>query len=173
MLVETTLEEFDSNVWGYHLPVAKQQAQEFIEGDNRRVQCIINGQLNLHCALMPYPEGYFILMNQPNVKKLGIKPGDKVSVKIEKDNSDYGLPMPDSFMALLSQDELGNEYFHKLTPGKQRSLIYIVAKVKNIDSQINKGLAILDHLTTSKGKLDFKQLNEKIKEYNQRGRLQK
>ena len=110
-------------------------------------------------------------MNQTNVKKLKIKEGDAVSIVIDKDTSEYGVPMPDSFLALLSQDEQGSEYFHQLTPGKQRSLIYIVGKVKNIDSQINKGLAILNHLTETKGQLDFKRLNEKIKEYNQRAKL--
>jgi len=120
---------------------------------------------------MPYPKGYFILMNQANVKKLNIKEGDPVNIVINKDTSEYGVPMPDSFLALLSQDEQGSAYFHQLTPGKQRSLIYIVGKVKNIDSQINKGLAILSHLTEAKGQLDFKRLNEKIKEYNQRSKL--
>lgn len=173
MQLITTLARFDSNVWNYHLPVSKQQAKEFIEGDNRRVICTVNDKLKLHCALMPYPKGYFVLMNQANIKKLNIKEGDPVRLVIEKDISDYGIPIPDSFLALLSQEEQGSKYFHGLTPGKQRSLIYIVGKVKNIDSQINKGLAILDHLTEAKGQLDFKRLNEKIKEYNQRSKLNK
>ncbi|MBE62878.1 MAG: hypothetical protein CMB89_11005, partial [Flammeovirgaceae bacterium] len=69
------------------------------------------------------------------------------------------------------QDKLASEFFHDLTPGKQRNLIYIISKVKNTDSRINKALAIIDHLTERNGKLDFKLLNEKIKEYNQRGKL--
>ncbi len=172
MVIQSTLARFDSNVWDYHLHITKEQAKKFVE-DNRRVICTINNTVKLHCALMPYPSGYFILMNQANVKKLNINEGDMVSIFIEKDTSAYGIPMPDSFLALLSQDDQGSEYFHKLTPGKQRSLIYIVGKVKNIDSQINKGLAILDHLTEAKGKLDFKNLNTKIKDYNQRSKLNK
>ena len=72
---------------------------------------------------------------------------------------------------LLEQDEEGSKYFHQLTPGKKRSLIYLVGSVKNIDSQLNKGLAILDHLKAEQGNLDFKKLNQLIKEYNQRSKL--
>ena len=71
-------------------------------------------------------------------------------------------------MVLLSQDLEGSDYFHKLTKGKQRSLIHIVGKVKNIDSQLAKGLAIMHHLKEAQGELDFKRLNVLIKEYNNR-----
>ncbi|MBK8517794.1 MAG: hypothetical protein IPL55_16360 [Saprospiraceae bacterium] len=57
-------------------------------------------------------------------------------------------------------------FFHALTPGKQRSLIYIVGKVKNTESKIRKSLAIADHLTSNKGKIDGKLLYEALKEYN-------
>ncbi len=72
---------------------------------------------------------------------------------------------------LLDQDEAGKNHFNQLTPGKKRSLIYIVAKVKNIDSQLNKGLAIIEHLKQENGMLDFKKLNVLIKMYNQRSKL--
>ncbi|MTI20549.1 DUF1905 domain-containing protein [Fulvivirga sp. RKSG066] len=171
MTFKTTLEKFESNVWGFHLPVAEQYAEPFVEGDDKRVKCVINEELTLHCALMPRNNEYFILMNKKNIDKLGLAIGQTVDVQLEKDTSEYGMPMPDSFRMLLDQDEEGNDYFHKLTPGKQRTLIYIVGKVKNIDSQLNKGLAILYHLTSRQGKLDFKILNETIKEYNQRSKL--
>jgi len=74
---------------------------------------------------------------------------------------------------LLEQDDEGRIFFEKLTPGKKRSLVYLVGKVKNIDSQLNKGLAILDHLKSVEGKLDFKKLNELIKDYNQRSKLRR
>lgn len=70
---------------------------------------------------------------------------------------------------MLDQDEQGNELFHALTKGKQRSLVYLVTKVKNSDSRLNKSLAIIEHLKDVKGQLDFKMLNEKIKYYNNLG----
>lgn len=120
---------------------------------------------------MPGKKEFFILVNQNLIKKLELKPGDQVELVIEKDHSEFGHQVPESFQALLEQDNEGKRFFDQLTPGKQRSLIYIVGKVKNIDSQLNKGMAILDHLKSTRGKLDFKQLNILIKQYNQRSKL--
>lgn len=167
----TTLQKFDSKLWGYHLPVPPAIADNFIKGNDRRVVCKINNSIQTRGALMPYSEGYFILINQDLVKKLHLSIGDKVNLKVEKDKSEFGLPMPDSFRALLDQDTESNAFFNQLTPGKKRNLIYLVGKVKNIDSQLNKGLAIMDHLKTEKGILDFKKLNHLIKAYNQRSKL--
>ena len=127
----------------------------------------------MQCALMPYSQGYFILINKTRVKKLGLRVNEEVQLFLEKDNSEYGHEMPESFEMLLEQDEEVSKYFHQLTPGKKRSLIYLVGKVKNVDSQLNKGLAILDHLKTDHKLLDYKKLNELIKEYNQRSKLKR
>ena len=167
----TTLQKFDSNLWGFHFPVLEIIAKNFIEGNDRRVICWINDEFQIQNALIPYSEGYFLLINKDLVKKLNLSVGEEVKLKLEKDRSEFGLPMPESFRTLLEQDTEGNQYFEKLTPGKKRSLIYIVGKVKSIDSQLNKGLAILHHLKMEEGKLDFKKMNQLIIEYNQRSKL--
>ena len=167
----STLENFGFKIWGYHIPVNEEITNQFSEGSFRRVVCTINGIETIHSALMPIDKGSYILVNKQLRTKLGLQEGDSVKVTLEKDTSEYGRPMPESFLVLLDQDEIGSKYFHDLTPGKQRSLIYIISKVKNVNSQLNKGLAILDHLTERKGQIDYKGLNEKIKEYNQRGKM--
>jgi len=169
--VHTTLEKFDSNLWGHHFPIPDDIASRFIEGNNRRVTCRINETHTMQCALMPSSKGYFLLINKSLVAKLGLTIGEKVVLELEKDRSEFGHEVPEVFSALLEQEEEGREYFYKLTPGKQRSLIYLAGKVKNIDSQMGKTLAILQHLKDEKGKLDFKKLNILIKEYNQRLKL--
>ena len=170
-IFKTRLDLFDSNVYGYHFPVPSTIATKFVDGNDRRVICTVNDTITFHCALMPRGEINYILANSSLRKKLMIEQGDEVTIAVEKDTSDYGFPMPESFQTLLEQDMEGNQIFHSLTKGKQRSLIYLVLKVKNIDSQINKGLAILHHLRESQGKLDYKLLNERIKEYNQNNKL--
>lgn len=167
----TTLQKFDPKLFGYHFPVPVEIAESFIEGNNRRVICHINNQYHMQCALMPYSDGYFILINKDKVKMLGLSLHDSVNLSLEKDHSEYGHEVPESFQMLLDQDTEGNAFFDQLTVGKKRSLIYLVGKVKNINSQLNKGLAILDHLKMEQGKLDFKKLNQLIKEYNQRSKL--
>jgi hypothetical protein len=168
--LNTRLQKYDSPLWGYHFKISTEVAAKYIDGNNRRVVCDINGMHRMQCAIMPSREGFFILINKDLVQKLGLRLDEEVMLKIEKDHSEFGHSVPESFEALLEQDHEGKRYFDQLTPGKQRSLIYIVGKVKNIDSQINKGMAILDHLKIFKGKLDFKKLNVLIKEYNQRSK---
>ena len=169
--IVTTLQKFDPKLFGYHFPIPIDIAKSFIVGMNRRIICHINNEHKIQCALMPYCNGYFILINQSLVKKLNLSINQEVSLTLEKDTSEYGHEVPETFQMLLEQDEKGSEFFEQLTPGKKRSLIYLVGKVKNIDSQLNKGLAILDHLKVEQGKLDFKKLNQLIKEYNQRSKL--
>lgn len=163
-----TLEDFHSKLYRYHIPISKEDGDQFVDGDNRRILCSINGNEPYQCALMHMEAGYYILVKNEMRKKLGIDEGDELNVTIEKDHSEFGHEVPESFQVLLDQDDEGREYFERLTKGKQRSLIYIVKKVKNVDSQLAKGLAIMHHLRESKGDLDYKRLNEVIKEYNNR-----
>ncbi|MFT6868587.1 MAG: hypothetical protein ACJA08_003441 [Cyclobacteriaceae bacterium] len=169
---KSVLSQFlDTRVYNLYISIAKESGKHFIDGDNRRVICTFSDNLRIQTSLMPWPEGYFILINQKLKNNLGIELGDEVAFMLDKDHSDYGMVVPDELLVLLDQDDLGSKYFHQMTPGKQRSLIYIVNQVKNPDSRMNKSLAIVDHLKESEGKLDSEQLNIKIKEYNQRGRL--
>ena len=164
----TTLEDFRSKLFRYHLLISKEVGDPFVEGSNRRITCSINGNTPYQCALMHIEGGYYILVNNQIRKKLGINEGDKISVTIEKDQSEFGHEVPESFQVLMDQDKDGREFFEQLTKGKQRSLIYLVNKVKNVDSQLAKGLAIMHHLKESSGELNFKRLNVLIKEYNNR-----
>ncbi|MBK8347379.1 MAG: YdeI/OmpD-associated family protein [Saprospiraceae bacterium] len=163
----TILNQFEnSSLWGWHFLVPNEVAVLFVNGKDRRVVVTINNKTTLHCALMPNKDTWFIMLNQGMQKQIGVPSGGDLSVVITKDNSRYGMPMPDEFREVLDQDPQADYYFHTLTPGKQRSLIYIISKVKNTDSRIKKALAISDHLVANKGVIDYKLLNEALKAYN-------
>ena len=168
MQFKTTIEKFDSNLWSYYVVIPKNIGAQFIKGENRRVKCSINGAPPIQSALMPKGEIYSIYVKKSFMKDHSINESDQVDVQLVKDESDYGMPLPDTFEMLLDQDEEGQKLFKALTMGKQRSLVHIVGKVKNVDSQIAKGLAIMHQLKESNGALDFKRLNELIKIYNNR-----
>jgi hypothetical protein len=163
---QSTLENFHIRLWQFHIPIPDELAELFIEGDNKRVTCKINTAESYPAAIMKCKEYYFILVNQQLRSRLGISEGDKVSVILEKDRSEYGHEMPEELQVLMDQDEEGYGFFQALTKGKQRALIYLVNKVKNPTSRLNKSLAIISHLKEVHGALDFKALNEKIKYYN-------
>lgn len=160
---------FNSKLWGHHIIVPQSITEHFIDGDNRRVIVKINGSAKLRSALMPINKvESFILINKEVRTKLGLSQGDEVTIEIEKDHSEFGMDVPEELSVLLDQEPEANNFFEELTPGKQRSLIYIVSKVKNTNSRLNKALAIVHHLKEVNGKLDFKMLNETIKYYNNR-----
>ncbi|MFN4123613.1 MAG: YdeI/OmpD-associated family protein [Flavobacteriales bacterium] len=76
--------------------------------------------------------------------------------------------MPEEFEEVMQQDEIGSQLFHQLTAGKKRSLLYMIGKVKNVQSRINKSLAVMEHLKENQVKLDYKILNEKMEEFNRK-----
>lgn len=161
-----TLGKFDFNHWHYHIPVPDEIANQMMDETHRRVLIWIKNAGPFHMALMKAKECWYVLVNQELRKKLELDEEMPFSVRIERDHSEFGHEVPEELEVLLDQDEEGNEYFRKLTPGKQRSLIYLVTTVKNSESRMRKSLAILHHLKLAKGKLDFKQLNVWIKHYN-------
>lgn len=163
---DTTLAQMDSDVWSYHIPVPPEVAEQFSEND-RRVICTLNEEHSFHCAIMPGGNGtWFITVNKERRKKLGLELGMEVQASLVKDESKYGMPMPEELGALLEMDEEGSHYFHSLTMGKQRSLIHVVGKHKHSDTRLRKALVIVDYLKWSKGKLDYKELNQAFKDSN-------
>lgn len=161
---KTTLGRFDSNLWHFHVVAPLKKVSSLIEKGDKRVICTLNKTISFHAALMPLGDGnFFINVNQEIRKKLKLGDGDEVHVSLEKDNSEYGMPLPEEFRELLNQDCEGNKVFHSLTPGKQRTLLYMIGKPKSADLRIRNGIAILEHLKRNKGQIFSKQLREDMK----------
>jgi len=128
---KSIVSQFESSpLWGWHFLVPDDIASMFVDGKDRRVVCTINDILKLHCALMPSKDTWFVMMNQPNIKKLNVALHGEINVAMQKDTSDYGMTMADEFREVLDQELSADKYFHALTPGKQRTLLHIVNSVK-------------------------------------------
>ena len=150
---------------GWHFIVVTREAAdsfEFPKG-SRRVVCTLNGVETFPCALMPYDGAFFVMVNKKIRSRLGIEPGDTISVEIQKDESKYGMPMPEELEEVLRQDPAGNKLFHALTPGKQRSMMYYIGKFKDIDRRITYSLIFLEHLKRNDGKIVSQKLLEEFK----------
>jgi uncharacterized protein YdeI (YjbR/CyaY-like superfamily) len=116
---------------------------------------------------MPRGDGtHFININKELRDQLKLRVGMEVTATLQKDESKYGLPIPEELQELLIQDPEGDRLFHALTPGKQRSLIYIVGKPKQSETRIKKAVVLIEHLKANLGKIDFKRLNEDMKAAN-------
>ena len=154
------LNRFNSELWHFHLKVPPSIFSKFKDEENLRVILRVNDLVEWQAAIMLGGEDYyFININKEHRKKLKLEIGDKAKVKIWKDESKYGLPMPEEFEELLKMDPEGDEVFHKLTPGKQRALLFIIGKPKSSQLRIEKSVVVLEHIKRNKGQIDFKLLN--------------
>jgi len=165
MKFTSQLEKLDSAVWNMHLTVPKEISDQLMSSSGNRVICNIDDRWEFHAALMPKGEGiYFINVNKEIRKKLNLTEGDKVPITLSVDNSKYGIHLPEEMEVLLEQDIEGNAVFHKLTIGKQRSLLHLIGTPKSSDTRLRKALMTLDYLKSVNGELDFKELNIFFKE---------
>lgn len=150
---------------GWHfLIVEKEIAAKFgFEDRFKRVVCSINGGESFQCALMPWGELFYIIVNQKKRDEVGVVAGDMVNVVLVKDESKYGLPMPEEFAEVLKQDPDGDRLFHALTKGKQRSILYLLSRSNDIDIRIHQALLIVEHLKENDGKIVDSKLQEEMK----------
>lgn len=164
---QTKVEKFsDTRLWSHHFKIQAAIAESLIEGKDRRVLCSINGEKAFQCAIMHGKEGsYFINLNKEIRGKHSLLDGEVIKVSLEKDKSEFGLPFPEVFREVLDTDPPALEYFNKLTPGKQRNLLYIVNKPKSEEKKIEKSIVIANHLKKMNGKIDFKVLNQDFKDF--------
>ena len=169
--VSSVLEESTNKLWGCHFAVPQVVAETFVAAsgkEGKRVICTLNEKINYQCALLPRGDGsYLITVNKSTQTKLGLKIGSKVNVSLRKDESEYGLPMPEELAEVLAQDEEGSRLLHALTPGKIRTLLYMVGQPKNTDIRLHRALTVVEHLKMNKGKIDYKQLNLSLRERGQ------
>ena len=159
------LERSDNKLWGAHFDVPGRIVKKLIEGESRRVLCVLNGSAQHQCALIPHGNGTFVItVNKQLRDKLGLEFGMEVNVSLKKDTSVYGLPMPEELNELLRQDSEGNKVFHALTRGKQRTLLYIIGSAKGSEMRITRSLVIVQHLKSNNGKINHKQLGVMLKD---------
>jgi hypothetical protein len=154
--------QYDS---GWHFVHVAAKIGEKFEKKNgsRRVVCTINGTEGFQCALLPSDGNFVIVVNKAKRTKLGIEEGSRITVELARDESKYGLPMPPEFKEVLKQDRHGSKLFHSLTAGKQRSILWWIGKIKDIDKRIHTALIFIEHLKKNDGKIVHDRLDAELK----------
>jgi len=146
-------------VWSFHFKIPDTIALALLK-TSKRVVCVINNDVSYQCGLLSAGDlGYFVNVNATIRKAARIELNDRVSLFLKSDTSKYGLPVPEVFLELLTQDDEFEEIFHALTHGKQRSLIHLVGTFKSERKQMEQTMCIREYLLQVKGKLDYKELN--------------
>ena len=99
----------------------------------------------------------YISINAARMKKLKVEEGDTVSVSLTKDESKYGMELPEELVEIFRQDKEAKRRFDLLTPGKQRYIIFYVAGVKNPQLRIDRAMLLLTNLKKlPEGKEEFR-----------------
>jgi uncharacterized protein YdeI (YjbR/CyaY-like superfamily) len=107
----------------------------------------VNDKVKYHCAIHTDGSGgYRIMLNKEGCKKLGLTRGETIHVELEKDRSEYGVPIGEQLREVLDQNPEADKVFHGFTKGKQRTLIYWANNVKSSDIRIRRALVMTDHL---------------------------
>lgn len=165
--------EFESNIFyleylgnSRHIAVPKWVVDEIGGLQKQRLICNVNGIMEFQCGLMPLGEGAgYIYLNKKRIKELGIDESSVIKIRLREDNSEYGMDMCEELQIILAQDEEVNYKFHKLTKGKQRTLIHYISNFKTSDKRIEKALTMAQHLVNMPdGKLDYKVIYGKKEE---------
>lgn len=146
----------DSSPPWHILRVPKAEVAHFgFKGNLRRVICRLAGAETFNCSLFPSKGDYFITLNKKLRDKLGLAVGSNVIIELERDESRFGMPMPEEFAEVLRQDPEGDALFNKLSPGDQRLMLKLIVFVKDIDKRIARSLVGIEVLKRSEGKFDY------------------
>lgn len=133
------------------------------EGKSRRVICTIKGGEPFPCALMPWGEIFYIMVNKQRRTELGLEVGQMVDIVLEKDESKYGMPMPEELQEVMNQDPDGSKFFEELTAGKKRGIMWQISTIKDIDKRIHTALIYIEHIKKNEGKIVHEELMKELK----------
>ncbi len=172
--LKSTLTRIPSQVWYKGLPISSADETDLIDGGNKRIICSLPGLPSSNCTMLSDGKGdYFIILNESRCKKIGLVLGEEIEFQIEQDKSELGMTMSDEFAEVMNQFDEAKRVFDVLTPGKKRSLIYWADNVKSAEIKVRRAIMLCTYLEANKDDLDFKTLNQEMKEANRLARLSK
>ncbi len=115
--------------------------------NNKRVLCLINKSIELHCAILRTKENeYYVIISNAICKQLQLKVGNKIDCMFSVDNTEHQFKMPETLQEVLNSDDAAKKIFDNLTDGNKRGLMHLVALLKTTDKQIMRALLIAEKI---------------------------
>ena len=91
------------------------------------------------------------------MKKLGKTLGDSVSVQLEKDESEFGVPVPEEIVEYWNQVPESKMRFDALTPGMKRYILNHIEVAKSHEKRIERTHLLMSNLLLApQGKETFR-----------------
>ncbi len=143
-----------------YIEIPEHIIQKLGGGLTKRLLCTLNNSITFQCGLMALGNGSaYITINAKRMKQLGVSLGDTVNVSLVKDQSQYGMDMPEELAEWLLQDDEGKRRFDLLTPGKKRYIIYYLGMIKNKQLRLDRTMLIIENLKKTKiGNESFREI---------------
>lgn len=114
---------------------------------NVRLLCTVNNTLTYQCGIVALGQGRgYITLSKARLKQLDLQEGSAVSITLEKDDSQFGTPVPEELAELFRQDDEGKARFDQLKPGMQRYIIQHVGAVKSSQLKIDRAITLIENL---------------------------
>ncbi|MBW0162584.1 MAG: YdeI/OmpD-associated family protein [Sediminibacterium sp. Gen4] len=127
--------------------IGTSMAEKFVKKGVKRCICTLNGKSNLHVALQSRKEeGYFIYISKRVLKELSLKKGMTVQMELKEDESQFQFEEAEEWNEVLATDPIAKDIFDQLTPGNQRSILYLITRVKSSEKRIERSLHIAEQL---------------------------
>lgn len=129
------------------------------KGDfNQRLIITLDEKLSWQAGVLALGEGSgLITIQKIRLKKLGKTLGDPVNVKLVKDESEYGVPVPEEMREYWEQVPETKERFEQLTPGMKRYVLNHVSTAKSANKRAERTHLLLSNLLKApKGKETFR-----------------
>ncbi|GAB5521650.1 MAG: hypothetical protein RhofKO_39010 [Rhodothermales bacterium] len=86
------------------------------------------------------------------LRDAGVPIGAVVPVTCGPDPDPDRVDLPDELASALDLDPVGAKAWHALTPGKQRTLAYGIARAKRPETRIRRALAVIADVTAEASK---------------------
>ena len=138
--------EFETTLQDTHaLALPDAVVRPFVEKDMRRVVVCARFEgksVRYHAALQKRHGAFYIMFNRKNQKSLGVFPNDYFTVRLEEDQTEFGVDLPPELEEVFRQDTDALEMFRQLTPGAWRSVIYWVRGVASPQRRIERSLTV-------------------------------
>jgi hypothetical protein len=103
-------------------------------------------ELTLYAGVARKKEITYMMFSKANQKFLNVSSGDTILISLNEDKSKYQAPMTEELEAVLLSDYDAYQIFEKLTPGRQRNIIFMVYRAKDSQKRVDIALNAMENL---------------------------
>jgi hypothetical protein len=129
------------------------------KGDfNQRLLITLDNKVQWQAGILALGEGSgLITVQKDRLKKIGKTLGDSVIVQLQKDESEFGVPVPEEIQEYWIQVPESKDRFDTLTPGMKRYILNHISTAKSPEKRLERTHILMSNLLLApQGKETFR-----------------